>query len=217
MMMDPTLGPKGKIGTAIALTVALGATSAPVASGQEHPPADAPVRAPTVKPVVVSAGDLAGTVVDVDGKTPCGGAVVVIRDANGQVVARSPADADGRFRFAERPAGVYRLEVGRAAGVLVVRPGAAPKTLVLVVPSAIALPVRAAADESGEQPKEKDNNDDRKVSLLGVEMSETTAAAIAFVATAGVVGGVTAAIVGNADNNGSSHHHHNGSGEPPSP
>ncbi|MGA5700476.1 MFS transporter [Peterkaempfera bronchialis] len=71
--------------------------------------------------VLAGAGGLAGTVRAGDG-TPVEGAMVVVADGRGEVVAAGTTDAGGGFAFAELVAGAYTLAVSAAA----YRPAAVP-------------------------------------------------------------------------------------------
>ncbi|MGI8335919.1 MFS transporter [Actinomadura scrupuli] len=88
-----------------------------VAAGDHDPQATTLVvgdRPVDFDPVLTGSGGLAGTVRDVDG-APVAGAMVVMTDVRGEVVAAGATDAAGGFAFTAVTAGTYTLAVSAAA------------------------------------------------------------------------------------------------------
>lgn len=61
--------------------------------------------------VLTGTSGLAGQVTDADGGLPVGGAMVVVTDLLGEVLATGKSDTDGSFGFGELPAGDFTLAV----------------------------------------------------------------------------------------------------------
>lgn len=142
---------KAILASAVALAAALswplpvraqernGAPTEPVA-----PAGEGGQDAAAVPPLVIAPGPVTGKDLDADGKTPLCGAAVRLCDERGKLIAEAAADAAGAFELAVQPAGRYRIEVGRAAGALVLREGERARSLSLVIPKDIALPLEGA-------------------------------------------------------------------------
>jgi hypothetical protein len=106
--------------------------------------AEAPLAASTSPAAPPLSGDLAGTVRDSTNGQPVAGAEIVVRQ-NGRVVARTQADALGRYRLHDLPSGAYDVDVRALgyrpylAGVTVPENGEAALVAVGLVPAAVQL------------------------------------------------------------------------------
>jgi hypothetical protein len=183
----------GKLAIAIALTSSLGVPAGQALAGD--PPAPAGDRAaaraerPKPSPLVLRAGPVAGTLVGLDGVSPVARARVVLRDAKGTLVAEATSGADGRFDLGPREAGEYTLEVGRAVGVVKLAADLAPKDLLLVIAPEVAQAIRGAEGEE-------------TISILGIEMEESTAIGVGIGAVLLQAGGIAAIAVGASESGG---------------
>lgn len=89
--------------------------------------------------LTVQPGDLSGSIVDLDGKTPVKGATVQLLDKDGKVVAEGATDEKGSFSLGKRETGKYTLQIGNASGKLVVKEGAQASALKFVLENTVAL------------------------------------------------------------------------------
>lgn len=186
---------------AIALYSALGGHVARALAEDAPPPASNAKDHTGRRPLAVEPGPVRGMILDADGKTPGAGATVRLRDATGRVVAQATSDGAGEFAIAVQPAGTYRIEIGRAAGHLVLREGAGARALALVIPREIALPIAPA--------KEGDDTDD-DIGPTGIYWLDVViVTAVGLVVAGGVViGAIAVARKASSDDDG---------GKPPSP
>ncbi|MDX6352221.1 MAG: hypothetical protein QOF84_7011 [Streptomyces sp.] len=102
--------------------------------------------------VLAGTSGLAGHVTAADGGLPVGGAMVVVTDVRGEVLATGKTDADGSFTFAELPSGDFTLAVNAtgfrptAAVVEVAGHGITRTEIVLRAGAQVLGTVRGGAD-----------------------------------------------------------------------
>lgn len=144
---------------ALSASIVVGGTPGIAAAG-DAPKNDATPTptAQTASAVVPSGAPISGLVLDVDGKTPVGGAKLSVRDASGKLVAEAVADKDGKYALAKLPAGTYVLRCGRASMRLTVQDSAAPNSLTFILPPSIAL--AATATQAASPVKAAENDED---------------------------------------------------------
>jgi hypothetical protein len=101
--------------------------------------ADETAKAAAESALTVQPGDLAGNIVDLDGKTPIKGATVQLLDKDGKVVAEASTDENGVFQLGKQTPGAFTLKVGSARGDLLVKDGAQASSLRFVLEHGVAL------------------------------------------------------------------------------
>ncbi len=122
-----------------ALSVALAVSLLVIPQFQPRAFADEAAAKPAESALTVQPGDLGGSIVDLDGKTPIKGATVQLLDKDGKVVAEASTDEKGVFQLGKQSAGDFTLKVGAARGDLLVKDGAQASSLKFVLEQGVAM------------------------------------------------------------------------------
>jgi hypothetical protein len=122
------------------------------------------------KPLAVQPGDLGGSIVGLDGKTPVKGAKVQLVDKDGKIVAEGSTDETGVFKLGNTPKGEFGLRIGKAFGDLIVKDGVQAKSFKFVLDKDVAL----GADKA--QPQKI-----AAISTMGAVLLAIAVAIVAFI------------------------------------